>query len=89
MSSDRFSYRSFDGPTLDEENIVKSFDLGYYRIVNNLPVLIVYKSVDSITDDQNIIFDMSSKFINDWRCPISDYGILKVVNGQNGDEVLL
>jgi len=43
--------------------------------------LIIEAEVNEIEVENEITFDMSARFDNDWRCPITDYRIERVTEG--------
>ena len=46
-------------------------------MINNIPVLIINKTIDEnlLEEIPYIVIDVSERFTNDYRCPITDYKI--------------
>ena len=71
-------------PPIEEQDTVNEFNLGAYRTINGVAVLVIERTLDEMEEGQEIAIDVSARFTADWRCPISDYAIDKVVEGGAG-----
>ena len=86
--STRDDIRLTEGDPTDEEiQAVERFQLGRYQSDNDVPVLVISKVVNDIKENQDIRIDVTERFSNDWRCPITDYEIWKVKDGNTNQEI--